>query len=450
MKKNLFLTFILASLISIGYFNEEVLKVRLSREKLNAISLIQSDHDLIAVQTPGVKLNKKDRWMIEEIDYPASAESIDLMNQVLKGLQKLKLLNSDSEQQYFSNTKIEIHVKTNKENYSMVIGDVSVASGYFYIKIADKIYLCEDGSYLSETYSSEEELRLKKYIRLKNLFLQKSQFFIEKNPLYSLDIKKVEKVKIDSRRNRWYELDLVKNKATPKPFKGLKLLNLQKNVSSYLLGLKTQELHLGGQFILSDPLSDVFVTMKQEKLILKLYSALNGRYGKFMKIKGDLRIYELEAGSDALFHNDIQAFWNKKFFQENEFLNIKAIEFELKKQQGAFTQFIIPNVQDFKAESLEDDLEINSNMMNFIFNLMFNLADFSQPKYVNQLAWDNQLYAEFDQIQLRLLGRHFKVILANAEVVVIDKKLELSYHFNFNTEQFPPQILQSIFTAKKK
>jgi hypothetical protein len=453
MKKNLGLILLLASLLGIAYYSEEVSKVKVKIELGNADKVLKTNSKLIGLHLPKVTAVsiKEHVWRVSQLDYPGSKEAIDSIILILKGLSHNSIITAVDDSEYFQTNKISFSLNTDKKTYTIILGDVSPVTGNFYFKVNGVLYSGQDQSHFSDTYTNDLDLKLKRYLRLKKLLDLKPEDLIEKSLFRYFNLQFTKFAKIDNKRNRWFQLDFVSRGTVPAPYKKVKTKELKKYFSFYLKQVSIKKIITGNKNVFTNLVSEVDFGGPKSNTSMKLFAGLNGEYGKFLRISGDDRIYEIEDRGSEIFYGNVQDYWWKKFPINVDFKNIESFQYEISLDHEKYKKFSITDIQKFKINTISKDvLSVNQNMMNFVFNLLLNLVDFKESTFISSINPKDEIKIAKESISVKLFGSLYNIHIRTGEIQVLDMTNGLKHIFKYNTGQFKADTLQRIFTVKKK
>lgn len=446
MKRNLSLLTILILLIVGTYYFEEIKGKKEFIEYSNKQRIFKEFNQLTAVKTNKYHLKKTIGWQVANLSYPASERLVQDFSLILGGIKIVGEVTDIDEVQYFKKTSIPFSLFVGPNEFKYQLGDVSELTGKFYVKRfgeEPKIFICEDNSRFTMTYKTELDLAIKKYLRLQSILGGQEDLFIERNLFHSVDLTKIEQVKIDNKRNRWFLVDLNKNITTPKKFESIKYKKMKEVMAFLFNNAKIKKLHGPGQHILTNPVSEIdFILPAQKSVKVKLYAGLNEQFGYYAKFKDLSYVFELDENSAKIFYTNVQDFWNKRFLIDVDFHSMDSFEFKLGKVKSKQYRFKVEDLKSFKIKPLDSQVtSINNNLMNFMFNLIFNLVDFREADYIEQIDSVSEA-----QLYLSLFKKDFAIYVLDRAVEVIDQTAGIKYHFNYNTEQLQADTLERIFT----
>lgn len=302
MNKNLGLFALLVSLLATAFYFEEIKKPTEGNREIAKKRLLKKDFKFSKITLPNTTFVQKGEWRVLDLDFPASEKRFKLLANILIELQVLEELPKKMAQEVFLKTKIPFTLSSSNRDFNITLGDVSEISGNFYLAVGEQVYVVQDNTAYTDVYSSELDLKLKKYLRFKSLLEASSNFYIEKNLFHKSIDSKLKFAKIDSKRNRWYTIDIKSNTLTPAPYVGVRLKNLEATLKYYLRQVQIKKLVETKQNVLTNLVSEVAIGTQDQTIIAKLFMGLNGNYGRFVRLSNSERVFEVEEeGSDLFF-----------------------------------------------------------------------------------------------------------------------------------------------------
>ncbi len=451
-KSNLILFFILCLLIGGGYFLEEVYKPQEKNKKVDSKSLFSIKTDLTAFSTEKYDLIKQEngKWKYKNVNWPVDQTKIKSFINILKKMsyQEKFEVSLEEKKRYFSDNKIEFSVVQNGHTYSYLLGNISYSTGAFYIakKEGKEIYICQDNSHFEQPYQSELDLKIKKYARFQHILKSQIRVFAESDLFYSLRREKIKSVKIDNKRNRWFEVDLIGKKTIPEIIAPLNYKKLEKTILTLMNGVQVEDVLLSRRLVLTDKFSEILVQVGHESKVFKLYLGANGEYGKYIKIPEEKYVLKVKLDAKNIFYSNVQDFWQKKIIFNKRVASLKRLDFLLKKPKSKTVKFFIDDLEKFVVKSKEKNVKFISRIhMNFLFNLIFNLTHFKEAKYIQH---DSDNIVENYDLRLDILDKTFYIKQNTDLIHVFDEKEKLSYFYEYNTQQISHKFLTQIFTVK--
>lgn len=447
--KNIGLLVILISLVGIAYYFEEVQGKKKIEEYKDKRRLFKEFNQLTGIKTKNYELKNIGFWQVANLSYPADQRLINDFSLILGNINIVGEVTDIDEYQYFKKLNLPFTLVVGPNESVYQLGDVSELTGKFYVKrfgTDPKVFICQDDSRYTGTYKSDLDLALKKYLRLKNILMGQEDLFIIRKLFHGLNLEQIEKIKIDNKRNRWFEIDLLKNQTTPPKFSKIKYKRMQEVIHYLFENSLVKKLYGPGQHILSNPVSEVLFTFKsKQEMKAKLYAGLNDKFGYFVKFSNLDFIFELDESSAKLFYTHVQDYWNKRFLFNVNFREIDSFDFSIAKDGKKFYPFKVTDLKSFDIKALDPSVSsINKNLMNFLFNLLLNLVDFKEADHLEQL----ETIPSEGQIKVKLFGREFLLSILERGLEVSDLGAMIKYHFNYNTQQIQAETLSRIFTLQ--
>ena len=78
--------------------------------------------------------------------------------------------------------------------------------------------------------------------------------------------------------------------------------------------------------------------------------------------------------------------------------------------------------------------------MNFLFNLILNLTEFSQAKYILE---DSKL--ENSDVEVKIFNKNIRIKIDDAHIVLFDTELGLKYFYDYNKKQINSGFFKKLF-----
>ena len=342
MKKNIILVLVLTLLISLAYQLEEISKPKQAKEIENSQRILVDSLSVSNISFPAVKVeleSKTGQWIIPKMNYPASTKAVNSIITILKGLRFSSTVNSESEEQYFKSNEIAFSISGMAKKVELVLGDLSKVSGNFYLKVNNKLFIANDHSHFSDTYTDELDLKYKRYLRLVKMLKLVGNDLIDKRLFGRVNLSQTKFVKINNKRNRWFQLDFDNENTNPEPFQSIRKKNLKKYFNFYLKQVFIKEIVQTEKNVFTNLVSEVNFGGSKSSTNIKLFAGLNGQYGKFVRISGDDRVYEIEDEGSEIFYSNVQDYWWKKFPINVDFKSIDSFEYEISLDHKNFEKF---------------------------------------------------------------------------------------------------------------
>ena len=353
MKKNIILTVIFFFLVGVGWLIDSG-TLTTSEESTEAQSLFKiNKSDFVSFKLPKSKIVASELGpMVEVLNSPVDPVAFDKLFKNLNSLVVVKeLVDSKNSEEFFTHQSLMVELETKKGQLKFRLGDVSGLTGSFYLQTFEggneKLFVVKNNSVLNGYYKSKLEADLKKYLELKDLLSATAFELIDKRLLSSLDISRVQKIKVDNRRNRWFEIDLEQGGTTPAPPKSVSFDFSKEKIYELLLGIKFKKFEALRNSVLEDSLSTVDIKINDEVLTLKLYGLLNNEKGLFVsKSYRPETVFTLSDGQDFFFDN-VQSFWDKKLILPTEkILNLEKLNFKLGLNLRQMVDFYAYDIQN--------------------------------------------------------------------------------------------------------
>jgi hypothetical protein len=455
MKKNLFLIGLLSALISLAYVWEHLeIKEKFKAENnLEKLLKLKND-DVVEISLKNSKLLKKDgQWIVGELNYSADNSKIKILLGALAGLSivsEITLIETKPADEYFLHQDHTFQVKTFSQDYSFRLGDVSPITGNFYLESYSlgqkKLFLVRNTNVYEGLYRNELESEFQKYLVLKNLVTAMPMDLIEAQFYPQLALDKIENIKIDNRINRWFELNFLNSDTQPKIYPGLEYKNLKQQFEKLWFNVKIEKFFELGKHVLSEKLSTIEIKLHDSSVKFTLYGLMNDIPGYYAVIENEARIYQLDEKSRDFFFANVQDFWWKQHFSKTLVNSLTKLDFKLG-LNGHFYSFEVPDIKLFEVRS--HDLRVNSvnaGNMNLLFNLIFNLVEFEEAKFIQQEFTKAQVDSiSFD---LELLDKKFKVRFLEYLIIVQDLSGKLEFAYPHRIPGIHIKQLTDFFTLK--
>lgn len=455
--KNIALVIVLSVLVGVAYFYEEIYKTEQAELKLDKnfqkTSLFKSQAlNFTALKTKNYHLVKRDQWVVQTVNYPADEKLITELRKIFSGIKIKGLVKDSSTAHLFKNGGIPFSIVVGENEYKYLLGEVSIATGRFYIKQIDekedKIYVCEDDSYLNIAYKNEIDLLTKKYLRFKALLQGQKDLLIDRALFKLLNVKKLNTLIIDNKRNRRFQIDLEKNTTEPLILKGLKYKNFNQYLSSVFNSAIIKAVVVEKQKVLSNLASEIIFYHDSKKSIAKLYKGLNEKYGYYVKFDAIDYVFEVDEKAAEIFFLNVQDLWSKKLLPNMKLTEKDSFKFSLSHDDEKYFDFEVNDLNRFKIVSKSDRvISFDQNLMNMIFNLVFNLVDFKEAKYVDSFT---QVGAEGKTVYIKLFDKKLGIELNKDEIIVWDVKNKIKHHYQFSTDTIGVLSWEDIFTLSSK
>jgi hypothetical protein len=457
MKKNLLLSLILSLLITFAYFSEEVLKGERKELQKSTSRLINTSFPITEIKTKQYHFVKSNGiWKEPTVAWGIDQEVLNEVVNIFQQIGKFSTIKKTGNGEYFSEntTQFDLLVNGNWKRY--VLGNVSKITGSFYVKDLDQeetVNICTDDSLLQVIHKTPVDLNLKKYLRLKNIINSKVNKFFDHNIFTGLNINldKLKTVTIDNKTNRWFNLDIQEKVTNPTAPINIRYRNFFNRMIESIEKIKIIKIIGQGQNVLTNPRGTIKFDGEKESS-LKLYSGLNGKYGQYLKVKGRNDIIEMKLEDSSLFFLNIQDFWIKKIKYEVDFKSLKNFDFQMSTNGNRYYQFRVNDLETFKVTTLDKKVSFISNThINFLFNLLLNLADFKEAHHIEVIHPSEKANkGEKIDLHIKLFKKHFSVGIEEDFITVRDYNSMVLYKFKYNQTQVDPSFFDKIFTVVKK
>ena len=447
MRKNLSLLFIFFTLLGITFYLEEVRKPADEGQRIAKQKLIQDLEKLDSIELPNAILNGSETWVVKNLNYPASEKLLGSLFNTLRSLETINELEREKIDDVFKQTSLKIILHFGEESEIFELGDVSQISGHFYVQWRNNVFSVEDTSSYQDVYSSDLDLNLKKYLRLKKLIELSPHDLIEKRLFKDIENKEIKFAKIDSKRNRWYSLDFQKNSMTPPPFEGLVLKPLENLFRYNLSKVRIKSILTTKQNLLTNLVSELDIGL-EDPIRAKVFMANNGSYGRYVRFSNQQRIFEIEEEGSEVFFQSHQHYWSKRFVLPPELFNSDSFKFALSLDQKSFYNFKVTDVDSFTIVAQDSAIRTsNKNLLNFTFNLLLNATVFKEADYITHDVKLSEFLKRGAALTVRMFNKSFHILLTD-KIEVLDEKLNLIYHFKDLSDEVTPKAYQRIFTLK--
>ncbi|MBD67019.1 MAG: hypothetical protein CME62_17590 [Halobacteriovoraceae bacterium] len=458
--KNLLLGLVLLALIGLAYYSEEIYKKeKMSQEEYKKIQEISFFKDLAykfnKVKTPNYILREKspEAWTVENLNYPASFQMVQELRQIFQGIMTAGVIEKKSDEHFFQNTKLPFSLFVADKEYKFLLGDISQVSGRFYLQNLNtperEIYICYDNSRFDIAYKEEQDLNIKKYLRFRNILQGQEDLFIERSLFARHEIKNIEKIVIDSKRNRSFIIDVLNNQTQPTAPEGISYLPIAQKLLQISGEMRVKKVIKSDQVVLSHLSSTLTFYHDKKTTQLKLYKALNNQYGFYVKFDNADAVFELDENAARLFFYTPQDFWKKKILSQKTLSGLNQLEFKLRypgKDNQSYS-FKVDDLKNFSVNAKSDKVSsIDNDKINLLFNILFNLTEFEQADYVLETKTPPQ----GECIDVEMLNNSYSVCLEGNKTLVYDSKHHLQHLFNYSSKQIGVSTWQGIFTLSSK
>lgn len=453
-KKHLFLMCILSSLVVFTYFFEEKGKTLKENSRIERKSLIKKLDDINFISLPNISFKRdktNTKWRVISDNRDISNLVFNEFLLIISSLRVESIIEQPEDiESYFKLQDKTLIVERDDKKVNYRFGDVSQLTGHFYVLSNGVLYICSDRSSLDSPYRSELDLKLRKFLRLKKYLEASVIDFIDKRFFTPKHFLTTTKLVVDGVRNRWFEIDLVKNMTRPAPYKGVSVKENLKIETHKLLKMfqYQRRLKFSKDFVSTSSGSLELFSVENSKSTFHLYNTYNGRFGRYIHEVGSPYIYELIGIKTNLFYLNVQSFWDKTFIHNVDLNTLDQFIFDVSLENDKFFQFIVNDVRNkFTISSLEESVEFDKTKMNFLFNLLFNLIDFKEADYIEENIILSQ---EHSSIRVKLFNKIYGISKNKNLITVVDHSLRIKFFFNYSSQELGETFFETIFTVGKK
>lgn len=453
--KNRYLFVILISLFSLAYYLEEYRPKQLEKLSQNNDSFVIIAKNITEINLPHNKLKKinltwQHQTLNEKIDFRKIQKFIDIIS-TLKVVDKVSY-----KEEYFSKTNLEFSLVNMSQLQKFKFGNVSMISGKFYLQDLAKpnfVYICQSEAVLNDIFKNELELNLKKYIRLRKFIESDKFFFLDKKLFKDISLKEISKVRVDNKRNRFFDIDLIRGETNPSKFYGLKYKNISKELLVRLDQSQFSHFIDQDNIILSDLISELTINYqpqnKKGPTVVRLYATLNGKFGRYVKFKDNKKIYVLKSLNNSIFVSNMQDFWLKKHNLGTDISGLKNFSFSLSFDDKKFFNFRVKNTENFKVSSESKQIDnLKQFKFNFLFNLILNLTEFKEASYITELNSKEDIVDK--EIIINIFDKKYMITIGTSMIEVVDLSLKLKYYYAYDNSIISKNFFADIFRIKTK
>lgn len=452
MKNNFILGTVFCILVAIAYYYEEMEKpINDKIIQLEQGHIIGDKTKITELKTNHFHLiKKKNEWMLKDSLWKVDQLKVISFIEALSALRITGSMAASERLKWDISEEVNLRIHGKVEKITLL--GVSKVTGSLYFSRSQNtgiISIVQDEKAYEDIYQNDLDLGLRKYARLIKVFKQGAESFLDLNLLNAMGLNKILYVKVENTRQRPFELHIKDKQTKPNILNPLKTKNLL-NRFTELMSIKRIVRIIGkGKNILTDKRSVVLVEGDSTERIVEYYLGLNGRYGHYLKIQGMDSLYEVELYDKNIFTVGIEDFWEKKFVHNNsiDFQQLKKLDFEIK-YKNEYYPFYVNNFQQFKIMSDDDRIEfIDRTRMNFLFNLLFNLTEFKEAIYVENILDKTFLT---NSLHIKMFDNLYIVKLKTQEIIVDDTKNQLRFYFTNKSGKVDTTFFEKIFTVKNK
>jgi hypothetical protein len=443
--KNSTLFLILISLLGVTYYWQEYRPQKKKlEEKLHsrAINL----QNFFRIELPHMTLKKSDEGIrIENILFPLSVGKV---NEFITSMDKIKVVtemdvdfnDEKAIKEMLGEKPLSFTVRSPEAETKYTLGQKPALTGRFYI-LREKYYqkkmlLCEDDSHFEHVYSTEEEVKLKKFYHFYNLISYKPLELIEKKIFPENYFSKLETMEVKNNRNRYFLLNFFTQTTVPTSLKGIDYNDSY--FRKYIEDMKALELKAihEKRNELKDLVSEL--VLNKEKSI-KLFKKHMDKEGYFISFPDSPFVFEIESYQADLFFHNVQDFWKKKLSFLEPVKKLDGLDFDMSFfSVGKTNKYNIEIIDDEYFKIVIDGRPELEPVMNKFMNLikvLFGMDKFISAERVSTYTSDfleaNKRYREF---RIEIFGKKLDFYQMNKELVVANVTDGHILHFS-NTEK---------------
>lgn len=450
MKQNLILTAILAILISFAYFWEQ--KEGKKILSINSTDELLFDFDKKSIVELTLKKSKlikdKDKWVIGELNYQVDTQKLNFILNTLEGISIVKRFESSVDtKEFFAYQDHAFRIKTYEKEIGFRLGDISSVTGYFYLEKFDlgkkELFLVKDTNAYDGIYKDDVEAEFRKYLAFKNIITMEPMDLISRKLIPDLSLATVNKVKVDNKANRWFEIDFEKQTTIPAIYPGLKYKQLMKVFSNAWQKVQVDKFIKKDKNILAEVVSTVLIHSENKETKVQIFGKFNEVSGLYAMIDDKDYVYVLNESSKSFFFSNVQNFWLKRIDYKVDFSKIKKFNFSIG-DMNKFYQFKVDDVEAFEVVIDDSRVKmIKTQNMNMLFNLILNLVEFKEAKYVTQNL-TKKLKGTF--IRLNIFQKKLKIVFSQNSITVQNLSDKLEYFYPHNISSIKINNLSDFFT----
>lgn len=404
--------------------------------------------DLVSIGLNKARIALKEGGpFLPTISHPADPQKVDSLIEKLKGIRIVKELDAENKEEFFSHQDMKVDIETSDGVFKSRIGDVTEVTGNFYgegknAKGERKVFLLQDISFYEGFYKDELELKLRKYWELKKLLNSSPIDLADKRLFRPEVVAKARRVRFDPKVNRWFEIDLIKEKIRPAAPKGVREKIDPKEVKSLLLNVTFESFVDKEGSVLEDLLSMIEISGQGENLKAELFGKMDGRPGLYAKFSNrPERTYFLqEKGRDAFFVS-AQRFYDKRPELKVD-KELEGLKFSLGSSPGKMDTFVLEDEETFTVRGHKGDIAKSAQQrFNLVFNALFASNGFEQASRVRELGMkemEDLLAAVKEPVYMEFLGKTFVFALKGSELFLwdLEERLEFVYQTGSALKEF--------------
>lgn len=398
------------------------------------------------ITLPHLALVKKNGvFIIEENGYPAQEtrvkKIIDLLNDW--EIRKEHALEQKNEKQFFSQTDVRLKIANANSTFDLRIGDHNPVSGNFYLMIKvlpgqerPHLYSIKDLSLHEGFYRDEYEAAIGRFQAMLALLTNSNDKFAQERLIDEETNQRIERIRIDPRHNRWFELDLKNQATTPSPQSdAISIKNLRHFVQWRFNEMKTLSIR-ERKGNLSKKLSqaDFFFDDARSPLRFEIYGRHQDQDGIFL-IRDDYpsMVFKLSDNAKNFFLSNVNMYWNLVPNLNNADLEkIESFELFLGETWEQLLAFTVNDFESFEVVSNKPAQKPIQKSFNLLFNLLFAVNGFEQADWVEFSSNDKvtQLIQSLESyVKVEIFGRRFIIGILKDEIVLVDVANSYSLHY---------------------
>ena len=448
MKKIIWPFSILVALLTFTYFFEEIGKQdKLTEEEKHTTAFGMDFSKILSIKTTGTNLTRKEEQFFgENLNFSIDPQKIEdlfsLLGQirVKRFFSPEEILNSEIQNQ-FSETDPKISFIFPNEEIIYQLGSKVEFSTDFYFKIhrgpQSSIVLASDESTLPFLYNQEDAKSSPyKYLRLKELFTVKEEFFYNKRVLSSKhDIKEIH---FDIKDHQQYKLtDL--GKTEPNTWEGVRYAkDIIQGSLKRISELRAQKIDLTKE--LGQLVSKIDITYKDgSKEQLELFSTIN-QDNYFVKRKESEARYFITNDDALLFLADMQAYWDKRAIAEEDSLGVQDEKIQLAFKNDLF-ELTIPKSENLVVQisnNSNDKLKANQQAIITLLQLLTGGQPFFQADRISKLnPTYEKLFEQLPSFSIKLRGFDLMIYQKGEELIITDHLKKINLHYFLSKDLIP-------------
>jgi predicted ribosome-associated RNA-binding protein Tma20 len=433
MKKNLWLFGILAALLTLTYFFQEVREREAVEDKRKQERVLKTE--IKSLGWSGVVAEKKDqRWWMNKI-----LLSHNLFKQLEKKLSEVSQLKEVPEinAKFFTDP---FTITVNGEEW--MFGDMTLDGQGFYLKVGQQGMIAHvDGESreLTQEGTSIEEV---KRDEIRSLLAQE----VKEIQLFRHYVKlPLEQMTVEAEGMQKFTLDLVKNQTFPSTIQGIAVLDkLQQKVVTLITQMTVKEEITPGKFY--KKLASITLSAKDDSLVWEMWLRSKENGDAVVVDAKNQRAFLMIGGSLKIFFVRIQDYWDKKVIPAAAFKPFDQLTVSF--TQGAKSaKVIVLNKEPLNFESKE--AKVKTATMESLIKLLFNLAEYDQAERVSQLATtERQQYLSEENLRIEIMNQDLVLKRKAEELIVVNLTQGFKAHFNMLDEKFRGRF-EDVLESKK-